>query len=185
MSETQRQQERGQAALDASSPRPRRGHKKRAPVVGYLILLFLAAFFLLALSYFMQQRTMAESLDGLKASVSAMEKAETLQAENAGLKTELNTLRDELEALQEENARLTGELEAAHNAVDAQSRTAEAMDWFWQIDEAYVRGRYALARDLITQMDDTLVAFLPAESLTDTDRYSPLERYQEIYDILY
>lgn len=174
------------------TPRPRRVHKKRAPVFLYLTILFAAAFLLLMLSYFMQQRTMAESLAGLKDSVSSMEKVQGLQTENTALKGQLNTLTEEnaalaaeLAALKSEREQLAGELAAAQNAVDAQSRTAEAMDWFWQINEAYVRGRYSLARELMEQMDDTLVEFLPKENTTGTNRFSPAERYQELYDALY
>lgn len=173
-----------QAVQPRPAPRPRRS-KRRTSVYSYVLILFVAAFFLLALSYFMQQRTMAESLDGLKESVSAMEKAETLQTENMTLKEQVEALEAEKAALNAENARLTQERDAALAAAEAQSRTAEAMDWFWQINEAYARNRNQTARRLIEQMDDALVDFLPQESATDTDRFSPRDRYQEIYDALY
>ena len=69
----------------------------------------------------------------------------------------------------------------------AQDRLTRAMDLFWQIDEAYVRGRYTLCRQLIAQMEDTtagaaLKEALPTVSTTDNDRFSPADRYQEIYD---
>ena len=70
-------------------------------------------------------------------------------------------------------------------------RTKEAMDYFWQIDEAYVRGRYSLCRDLIAVLEDTssgeapLKSYLPQESYTDNGRFSPADRYQEIWDALY
>ena len=69
-------------------------------------------------------------------------------------------------------------------------RTKEAMDYFWQIDEAYVRGRYSLCRDLIAVLEDTssgeapLKSYLPQESYTDNGRFSPADRYQEIWDAL-
>ena len=52
--------------------------------------------------------------------------------------------------------------------------------WFWQINEAYVRGRYTQARELIAGMGTELASCLPKESVTDTDRFSPYDRYQEI-----
>ena len=165
------------------TPRPRRSHtsKKRASVYTYLLILFVAAFFLMGLSYFMQQRTIAESLDGLKDSVSAMEKAQLLQEENLTLKEQVEQLEEQLAQAQQ----VQQQLEQAQAQLEQTARTAEAMDWFWQIDEAYVRGRYALARSLIEQMDPALTGFLPQESVTDTDRFSPAQRYQEIYDALY
>ena len=64
------------------------------------------------------------------------------------------------------------------------------MDYFWQLNEGYIRGRYGLCRDLIQAMEDAssgspLKDHLPTESTTDTDRYSPAQRYQEIYEALY
>lgn len=60
------------------------------------------------------------------------------------------------------------------------------MDWFWQIDEAYVLGRFSLCRDLIQSLEDGgLVEYLPQDSITDNDRFSPALRYQEIREALY
>ena len=60
------------------------------------------------------------------------------------------------------------------------------MDWFWQIDEAYVRGRWSLCRQLIESLNEAgLVQWLPTESTTDNERFSPYDRYQEIYEALY
>ena len=68
-----------------------------------------------------------------------------------------------------------------------EEKLIQAMDLFWQIDEAYVRGRYSLCRELIGRMEDlsagsALKEYLPTESTTDNDRFSPADRYQEIYD---
>ena len=76
-----------------------------------------------------------------------------------------------LEALEQENEDLT--------------KSAEALDWFWQINEAYVRGRYTQARSLIEEMGQELPEYLPKESVTNNDRFSPYDRYQEIYEALY
>ena len=55
-----------------------------------------------------------------------------------------------------------------------------------QIDEAYAKGRYSLCRSLIQNLQSAgLAEYLPKESTTDNDRFSPYDRYQEIYDALY
>ena len=65
-------------------------------------------------------------------------------------------------------------------------QTRQAMDWFWQIDEAYVLGRYSLCRELIQSLEDSgLSERLPQESTTDNGRFSPALRYQEIREALY
>ena len=78
-------------------------------------------------------------------------------------------------------------LDALEQERDELDRATQAMDWFWQINEAYVRSRYSTARGLIEEMAAAglTVDDLPAVSASDTGRFSPADRYQEIYDRLY
>lgn len=159
-------------------------------VLSYMTILFAAAFILLLMAYFMQQRSSEATIDGLKDSVSAIQNAQEVYEENAKLKSQLNDLEEDLQAaedrlsaLEGENALLQGQFDSLLSTHEA---TAQAMDWFWQIDEAYVRGRYSLCRQLIESISEAgLVQLLPTESFTDNGRFSPYERYQEIYDALY
>ena len=125
-------------------------------VLVYLVILFAAAFVLLLLSYFMQQRSNEETIDGLKQSVSAIQSAQDAFEENASLKEQLEELESQVQAQQNELSQ-----------------------------QAYVRGRTALARQLIEQMGSELPQYLPTESITNNERFSPYDRYQEIYDALY
>ena len=62
----------------------------------------------------------------------------------------------------------------------------QAMDWFWQIDEAYAKGRYALCRSLIKSLDEAeLTDYLPTESITNNGRFSPADRLAEIRNKVY
>ena len=159
--------------------------KKQQSVLIYLVILFAAAFLLMALSYFMQRRTSDATIAGLRGeSVSAMQSIEDIQEENEALKQQVADLEARLEEAQKE---ADGAQAQADGLTEAQERLTRAMDLFWQIDEAYVRGRYSLCRTLIAQMEDTtqgsaLKESLPTETTTDTDRFSPADRYQEIYD---
>ena len=157
--------------------RPRTVHKQRS-VLLYILLLFLAACALILLSYLMQQ---------LNQSVSAMQSISTLQEDNLRLTEENAALTDQVEELQDQAAQLTEERDALEEERDALARQSQAMDWFWQIDEAFVRGRYTTARSLIQGMEEAGLTAedLPAESVTDTGRFSPADRFQEIYDRLY
>ncbi len=157
----------------------------RRSVLIYLVILFAAAFILLLLSFFMQQRSNEETIDGLRQSVSAIQSAQEVYEENAALKEQLEQLEDQVEDQQDELDRLEQQNQALQQQVDALESSAQAMDWFWQINEAYVRGRSALARQLIEQMGSELPQYLPTESITDNERFSPYDRYQEIYDALY
>lgn len=174
--------------LQRQADRVKPGSKRS--VLTYMTILFVAAFFMLLLAYFMQQRNAEETIDGLKSSMSAMQNAQEVYEENAKLKSQLNDLEEDLQAaedrlsaLEGENALLQGQFDSLLSTHEA---TAQAMDWFWQINEAYVRGRYTLCRQLIESISEAgLVQLLPTESFTDNGRFSPYDRYQEIYNALY
>ena len=186
MSEERRESPTPAGGADRPPRRPRTAHKQRS-VVLYILLLFLAACVLILLSYLMQQRNNAQMLDGLNQSVSAMQSISQLQEDNLHLTEENARLENQVEDLEEQAARLEAERDALTEERDALDRQTRAMDWFWQIDEAYVRSRYTTARTLIQGMAEAGLTAedLPAESVTDSGRFSPADRYQEIYDRLY
>lgn len=163
--------------------RPRTVHRRPSAVL-YIVLLFLVAVSLILISYFMQQRNNDQMLNGLNESVSAMQSITQLQEDNQTLRDEVDGLEEQLAAAQ---AEARSNEEALNRAEQERERSNAAMDWFWQINEAYVRGRYTSARELIEQMAAAGLTAedLPAESVTDTGRFSPRDRYQEIYDSLY
>ena len=159
---------------------------KRLSVMNYLTILFAAAFLLLLLSYLMQQRTNSETIEGLKQSVSAMQSIDSLQKEKEGLESQVALLEEQVAHLEGQVSALQNETAALQSTAEDQAHAAEAMDWFWQIDEAYVLGRYSLCRELIQSLEDSgLSERLPQESTTDNGRFSPALRYQEIREALY
>lgn len=169
-----------------------RGQQRRhqRSVFQYITILFAAAFILLLFTYLMERRQYElvqehnqEQIDDLQQSASAVQRLDALYEENAALKEELDGLTAENRDLE---ARLDESTAALDQASQAAQGTGQAMDWFWQIDEAYVRGRYSLCRDLIQSLEEAeLVQWLPRESVTDNGRFSPYDRYREIYDALY
>ena len=178
-----------QPQAERPAPRPRRSsqdRKRQNSVVFYIAILFVAAFLLLSMSLLMERRQHAENLEdlnqsltGLKDSVSAMQSVQTLYEENAALK-------EQLEQLEIENKNLTTQIDGLNKDLKDQEKATQAMDWFWQINEAYVRSRWTKARELVLQLKEAkLEEYLPQESITDTGRFSPADRYQEICDALY
>lgn len=164
------------------APRPAVPDRKyQRSVIFYISILFVAAFLLLSMSLMMERRQHAENLDdlnqsltGLKDSVSAMQSVQQLYEENTALIERVAELESELKDLNTQTDSLTQELADQEKAI-------QAMDWFWQIDEAYVRSRWSQARSLVQQMQQAgLEDFLPQESITDNGRFSPADRYQEI-----
>lgn len=180
-----RQQERANLQHQAEHTRPR-----RSPLSGYLVILFAVAFLLLLMAYFQQKRLGDQAAtNALKQSSSAVETIQSLIDDSA-------KLREENEALKKQVAELEQSLGAAEtfgaeaqNDGDGARRAVKAMGYFWQIDEAYVRQRYTLCKELIQQFEAEPYngpSALPQEDYpADNGRFSPAERYKEIYDALY
>lgn len=155
--------------------------RRRNSVFRYIAVMFGAAFVLLLFTFLMERRQSQQQIDNLKQSASAVQTLQGLMEENEQLKTELSEAEGQLSALRERYSRLETEHSSAQTKLSQAERAIQAMDWFWQIDEAYVRGRYTLCRSLISALEDAQLAEeLPRVSITENDRFSPYDRYQEI-----
>ena len=123
--------------------------KRQRSVVHYIAILFAAAFLLMLMTYLMDRRqneevvdSLNQSVSGLRESLSNMQSVQDIYEENQALLQEIDRLEDQVDELERQDSAQTTALEQAE-------QTRQAMDWFWQIDEAYVLGRYSLCRELI------------------------------------
>lgn len=179
--------------------KPEHSHKHRQKsVFQYITILFAAAFVLLLYTFMMERRQndilQQQSNDKLnqlqQQSISAVQSLDNLYKENEKLKQSVDYLQEQVAQLEQEKLKLDQDLAAAQDTNQWQQRSAEAMDWFWQVDEAYVRGKYSLCRTLMRHLEDTgdgdpLKNYLPQESATKNGRFSPYHRYEEIYNALH
>ena len=173
-----------------NDPPKNQQHKRQRSVFQYIAILFAAAFVLLLLNYVMDRRQYEliqdqnqAQINDLLQSATAVQSLQNLNDENAALKDQVKDLQERLDRAESRLEDLTGQVSDLEEAL---SKTSQAMDWFWQIDEAYVRGRWSLCRQLIESLNEAgLVQWLPTESTTDNERFSPYDRYQEIYEALY
>lgn len=179
--------------------KPEHSHKHRQKsVFQYITILFAAAFVLLLYTFMMERRQndilQQQSNDKLnqlqQQSISAVQSLDNLYKENEELKQSVDYLQEQVSQLEQEKLKLDQDLAAAQDTNQWQQRSAEAMDWFWQVDEAYVRGKYSLCRTLMRHLEDTgdgdpLKNYLPQESATKNGRFSPYDRYEEIYNALH
>ena len=172
--------------------KPEHSHKHRQKsVFQYITILFAAAFVLLLYTFMMERRQndilQQQSNDKLnqlqQQSISAVQSLDNLYKENEELKQSVDYLEEQVAQLEQEKLKLDQDLAAAQDTNQWQQRSAEAMDWFWQVDEAYVRGKYSLCRTLMRHLEDTgdgdpLKNYLPQESATKNGRFSPYDRYE-------
>ena len=167
--------------------RPRR----KMSVFGYMAVLFGVAFLLLLIAFFQQQRANDEAADALQKSQSTIESIQQLLDENKVLREENEALKDERDALQDQVTQLDAarreqnlSLEELTGTMTEQENALKAMDFFWQIDEAFALNRYNLCRTLIQEMGE-LSQYLPDWKATENNRFSPAKRFEEIYNALY
>lgn len=163
----------------AGSPAPqedKQGGNK--PVVVYIMILFIAAFLLMALSFFMHQRSNTEALGELQNSVSTMQEVQAnqekiidLQDKLAVAEEELDRVNDKLEAYQEEQ-------EAAQKALELENQAMRAL---YTLQQQYLTLDIVGCAKTIQEADD---ADLPA-ALSDKSEggvTSPAVRWQQLKD---
>lgn len=181
-----RDQEEGlQHAAEHEKPR------KPQSVLIYLVILFAAAFVLLAWTFLMQQRSSSETIAGLRESVSAMESVQTLQEDNDALRQQVAGLEDQVEELLQENAQLSREDGARQDEVDSLTAQIQALQRLNQLRALYNDGAYSRARALLEewgepggQMEELLSQ--ASASLTEEEReiYDPAQAFRDLVDWL-
>ncbi len=144
----------------------------RKPVIIYILVLFAAAFLLMAMSFVAHQRSSEEAMGDLQSSVGAVQEVQELQEQAIALQKELAEAREAAETFQDANE--TSRERASH-AEYTLERTREAMEWFWQLDEAYLKEDLETCASILDTMGEN------AESPM-SEYLSPLaaERYREI-----
>ncbi len=183
------QQSEKQAAEKTVTPAQQA--RRRSSVFVYLAVLFGAAFLLLLVTYMMELRDNRqleqqyqagqEQIEDLnQQSKSAVQSLNSLYAENETLKEQTELLQKQLDELKASAADSDA---AAAEAEDRLEKTTLAMDWLWQLDEAWLDEDEDLCRSILSALEadtaDPLTAYLPKESRTAGSR-SPYDRYMEI-----
>ena len=155
--------------------------RNRNSVFRYIAYLFAAAFVLLLFTFMMERRQSQQQIDDLKQSNSAAQTLQGLIDENSQLKTEAAQLKEQLKDLQAQLTAAEEEQGLLIAEIQGEERTDVAMQYFWQINEASVRGKTKLCRELITALEEgNYQNDLPKYNVTGTDRFSPYDRYMEI-----
>lgn len=157
---------------DAQKATPKADKPGNKPVVVYIMILFIAAFLLMALSFFMHQRSNTEVMGELQHSVTAMQEIQAAQEKIIELQEEISDLQEQLE----EDTAAAGELQEERDALE---RRSDALLTLYQLQQLYSAKQYEACEDLISEFETGLADSLPQESL-DGGIVSPAERYQEL-----
>ena len=145
---------------------------KSKPVVVYIMILFIAAFLLMALSFLMHQRSNTEALGQLQNSVSAMQEVQAVQDKVIQLQEELDKAEDEMDGLNKQ-------LQEKDAAVADVAKDTEAMLALYTLQQQYSAGDYASCMETIQKMEaagyETLLPEKSEENVTP-----PSVRFQQL-----
>lgn len=185
-----------------SSPSETPPKNKRSSVYTYLAVLFGAAFLMLLLAYFVQQRNNESTISGLQNSWNLsreelMQKNDQLAEENKTLTAQIAELEEKLQFERDISYEFQVLYDGARNQASHLERSmlqrTQAMELLWQLEKAYAQELIEQCRQFIEWLEtpeaDPLKNYLPDSGYRSQYDYgldgpTPAERYQEIYEQL-
>ena len=142
------------------------------PVIVYIMIMFIAAFLLMALSMLMHQRTTSEGIGELQHSFSAM-------ADMQAHQEKVIQLQEELSGAAKEKAELESSIAALEEDMVAEELNTKAMMQLYILQLQFQNGDYADCRNTIQTMEALeLTQLLPAQKEYTVP--SPAETYETI-----
>lgn len=148
----------------------------KKPVVVYIMILFIVAFLLMALSFFMHQRSNTEALGELQNSVSAMQEIQATQDKVIQLQEELDKTEDEMDALKDQ-------VQGAEDRVAEKQREVDALIGLYALQQQFSAGDLDACRQTMQDLEDAgLVDLLSKDSSNGVT--SPAERYQQLKEAI-
>ena len=156
---------------DGETPVPQEPSSGKKPVVVYIMILFIVAFLLMALSFVMHQRSNSEVLGELQNDFNAMQEVQAAQDKVIALQEELADAQDQIDALNDQLAEQEDDAAQTEKKVDA-------LLGLYTLQQQYSAGSYDECLTTMQRMEDEgLVELLPGENDQVT---SPAQRYQQL-----
>lgn len=125
------------------------------PVVTYILILFTAAFFLMAFSLLANQRSNDQTLDELRQSISSLEEGQTAQDKALSLQEERSELEQALVLLQDDLDEAQEETQTWVTASAQLQSELDAMKILFYLEESHRNGDLEACQLSITYMKDT------------------------------
>ena len=144
----------------------------KKPVVVYIMVLFIAAFLLMAWSFASHQRSNTEALGRLQSSVTAMQGVQELQDQVISLQKELAEAEKSLQELEDEEF-------AQRSAAEHLEKQCDAMELLYILQQQYSAGEYAACLQTMDSFESgrygEALPRLASGSVTQ-----PEDRYQQL-----
>lgn len=146
----------------------------KKPVVVYIMVLFIAAFLLMAWSFASHQRSNTEALGRLQSSVTAMQEVQDLQDQIIALQKELAEAEKRVEELEDE-------AESRQSEQETKERELEAMDLLYSLQQRYSAKDYTACREILDRMESGgLTEALRDGQPTPDSVTAPRRRFQQL-----
>ncbi len=147
----------------------------KKPVVVYIMVLFIAAFLLMAWSFASHQRSNTEAIGRLQSSVSAMQ----------GVQERVVSLEKELGAAQDTIRELERGTDLRDSELDAYRRQYQALANLYSLERLYRQENLEGCRKVIDRMEAEDLVVCLSDNLPLSERelgltVSPWERYQQL-----
>lgn len=166
-------EKRSEGADDAApAPEPSPSGRKNKPVVVYIMVLFIVAFLLMALSFLMHQRSNEEVIGTLQSSVTTLQELQKSQDENIQLRSRLEVSEKQARELQSQ----LDELTAAKAASD--EKTGALLSLYLLQQQYAVRDLDACKQTIQAMEDAGQPDLLSGDAMGQT--VSPRQRYQQL-----
>ena len=174
----------------AASPRSRKG---RSHILIYILILFIAAFLLMTLSFLSHQRSNEQVMGQLNTNVSSLKKLQTALEENMRLQEQLSaymleieTLENQLENAKTAESQLKEELSVLDQTAAQQKAELEAlnavlssMNALSSLQQHFLAGELDICRALIADMESAGWA----TALPQAEFPASLQIFQQIKDL--
>ena len=157
--------------------------EKSQHVVIYIMILFIAAFLLMALSSLMQQRSNSEAFGQLQHSLSDMQAIQAHQEQIIDLQKQLADTEDAQDKLMQEIEALERRIEDDKTAIGQEQLRTQAMLALYNLQQNYLNQEFDACMSILQYMDDNdLVELLPKKAIDDAT--SPATRYLQLREAL-
>ena len=164
------------------SNEPQKKSQTHKPVVTYIMILFIVAFLLMALSFLMHQRSNSEALGELRNSVTAMQEVQAFQEKIIDLQAQMDEVQAELDALHQQVSSQQAENKALEESLLASQKEIDALVHFYTLQQQYLTKSYEGCQKIIDLMEESgLHTVLPTEAAAE-EVISPAERYYQLKD---
>lgn len=147
MSDTSREENTRQARHARQEKRNQQGR-----VFTYLAILFAAAFVLLLMAYFMQQRTSEQTIGTLKASITSIQSLDELIEENQALREENRELENALEYARSQYQSSIDQQKKTMSEVTEKTHELASWEAFFEADQLFRDNMYTRCADLLREL---------------------------------